>query len=246
MATLAEGKDAIREEMVKLSWAMMQQANYSGPAVSLGAAGSVSKNLSLMLQQQPTISAAVAASAMEDVHDITAAAVTSNNANAGVIITPAPRKQFPVQLNLLPPLPCPSSVQSPSKSSSAMSPQLPYTSCSSKYSFPMTWQHPAISLDRSATVFQRTCSGCHAGGGNILQPGATLFAKDLERNDTASVNDIFKITYSGKGRMPGYGENCTPRGQCTFGPRISDSDIRTLAEFVRLQADQGWSKTIDP
>ncbi|KAH8935707.1 hypothetical protein BDL97_17G043100 [Sphagnum fallax] len=108
----------------------------------------------------------------------------------------------------------------------------------------------AVALEGSqfepATVFQRTCSGCHAGGGNILQPGATLFAKDLERNDTASVNDIFKITYSGKGRMPGYGENCTPRGQCTFGPRISDSDIHALAEFVRLQADQGWSKTIDP
>jgi cytochrome c6 len=108
----------------------------------------------------------------------------------------------------------------------------------------------AVALEGSqfepATVFQRTCSGCHAGGGNILQPGATLFAKDLERNDTATVDDIFKITYSGKGRMPGYGENCTPRGQCTFGPRISDSDIHSLAEFVRLQADQGWSKTIDP
>ncbi len=148
----------------------MQQANYSGPAVSLGAAGSVSKNLSLKLQ--PTISAAVAASAMEDVHDITAAAVTSNNANAGVVITPAPRKQFPVQLNLLPPLPCPSSVQSPSKSSSAMSPQLPYTSCSSKYSFPMTWQHPAISLDRSGKFLQQLDLAAVMGVINFQFPGA--------------------------------------------------------------------------
>lgn len=174
MATVAEGKDAIREEMVKLSWSMMQQANHSGPAVSLGAAGSVSKNLSLMLQQQPTtISAAVAASAMEeDVHDITAAAVTSNNAHAGVVITPAPRKQFPVQLNLLPPLPCPSSVQSPSKSSSAMSPQLPYTSCSSKYSFPMTWQHPAISLDGSGKFLQQLDLAAVMGVINFQFPGA--------------------------------------------------------------------------
>jgi hypothetical protein len=172
MATLAEGKDAIREEMVKLSWAMMQQANYSGPPVSLGAAGSVSKNLSLKLQQQPTISAAVAASAMEDVHDITAAAVISNNASAGVTITPAPRKQFPVQLNLLPPLPCPSSVQSPSKSSSAMSPQLPYPSCSSKYSFPMTWQHPAISLDRSGKFLQQLDLAAVMGVMNFQFPGA--------------------------------------------------------------------------
>jgi hypothetical protein len=32
----------------------------------------------------------------------------------------------------------------------------------------------AVALEGSqfepATVFQRTCSGCHAGGGNILQP----------------------------------------------------------------------------
>jgi hypothetical protein len=172
MATVAEGKDAIREEMVKLSWSMMQQANHSGPAVSLGAAGSVSKNLSLMLQQQPTISPAVAASAMEDVHDITAAAVTSNNANAGVVTAPARRKQFPEQLNLLPPLPCPSGVQSPSKSSSAMSPQLPYTSCSSKYSFPMTWQHPAISLDGSGKFLQQLDLAAVMGVINFQFPGA--------------------------------------------------------------------------
>ncbi|CAK9210279.1 unnamed protein product [Sphagnum jensenii] len=171
---------------------------------------------------------------MEDVHDITAAAVISNNASAGVTITPAPRKQFPQQQQ-----------QQQLDYSSYSRPLLPaaatLTMC------PSCERVATVADNRAAhTIFQRTCSGCHAGGGNILQPGATLFAKDLERNDTASVNDIFKITYSGKGRMPGYGENCTPRGQCTFGPRISDSDIHTLAEFVRLQADQGWSKTIDP
>ncbi|KAG0629460.1 hypothetical protein M758_1G105500 [Ceratodon purpureus] len=94
----------------------------------------------------------------------------------------------------------------------------------------------------STTIFQRSCAGCHAGGGNILQPNATLFAKDLDRNGRANVDDVFQITYFGKGRMPGYGQKCTPRGQCTFGPRLSDSDIRALAEFVRLQADQGWTE----
>jgi hypothetical protein len=195
MATLAEGKDAIREEMVKLSWAMMQQANYSGPAVSLGAAGSVSKNLSLMLQQQPSISAAVAASAMEDVHDITAAAVTSNNANAGLMITPAPRKQFPVQLNLLPPSPCPSSVQSPSKSSSAMSPQLPYTSCSSKYSFPLTWQHPATSLDRSGKFLQQLDLAAVMDIINFEFPGAQC---DFVRN--LLLLDISRLANQSRGR----------------------------------------------
>eukprot|EP00250_Pteridium_aquilinum_P000372 c10404_g1_i1 orf=88-645(+) len=100
----------------------------------------------------------------------------------------------------------------------------------------------ACALD-SATVqrvFQRSCVGCHVGGGNIIQPGATLTSSDLQRNGVSAVNDIYKIIYSGKGRMPGYGEQCAPRGQCTFGPRLSDEEIQSLAEFVRLQADQGW------
>lgn len=40
--------------------------------------------------------------------------------------------------------------------------------------------------------------------------------------------------------MQGFGENCTPRGQCTFGPRLQDDEIKLLAEFVKLQADKDW------
>ena len=40
--------------------------------------------------------------------------------------------------------------------------------------------------------------------------------------------------------MQGFGENCTPRGQCTFGARLQDDEIKLLAKFVKLQADQGW------
>ncbi|KAH7294102.1 hypothetical protein KP509_28G056700 [Ceratopteris richardii] len=99
-----------------------------------------------------------------------------------------------------------------------------------------------IALDPAIvqTTFQRACIGCHIGGGNIIQPGATLSASDLQRNGMSSVNDLYKIIYSGKGRMPGFGEQCAPRGQCTFGPRLTDEQIQSLAEFVRLQADQGW------
>ncbi|MCO5574588.1 hypothetical protein L7F22_028376 [Adiantum nelumboides] len=92
------------------------------------------------------------------------------------------------------------------------------------------------------TAFQRACVGCHVGGGNIIQPGATLTSSDLQRNGLSSTDDIYKIIYSGKGRMPGFGELCAPRGQCTFGPRLSDKEIRSLADFVRLQADQGWKQ----
>uniref|UniRef100_J3MM51 Cytochrome c-553 n=1 Tax=Oryza brachyantha TaxID=4533 RepID=J3MM51_ORYBR len=72
--------------------------------------------------------------------------------------------------------------------------------------------------------------------------GATLFMKDLERNGVATEDELYNITYYGKGRMPGFGEKCTPRGQCTFGPRLAEDDIKLLAAFVKSQAENGWPK----
>ncbi|KAF3325518.1 cytochrome c6 [Carex littledalei] len=97
-------------------------------------------------------------------------------------------------------------------------------------------------MARGAALFQKACIGCHDMGGNIIQPGATLFTKDLERNGIVTEEDIYNITYYGKGRMPGFGEKCMPRGQCTFGPRLEEEEIRMLAEFVKSQADNGWPK----
>ncbi|XP_059437582.1 cytochrome c6, chloroplastic [Corylus avellana] len=97
-----------------------------------------------------------------------------------------------------------------------------------------------IDIQRGAALFRRACIGCHDAGGNIIQPGATLFAKDLQRNGVEGEEEIYRVTYYGKGRMPGFGENCTPRGQCTFGARLLDDEIKLLAKFVKLQADQGW------
>ncbi|XP_009773130.1 cytochrome c6, chloroplastic [Nicotiana sylvestris] len=99
-----------------------------------------------------------------------------------------------------------------------------------------------IEVQRGAALFSKACIGCHYAGGNIIQPGATLFLKDLERNGADTEEEIYRITYYGKGRMPGFGQNCTPRGQCTFGPRLQDDEIKLLAEFVKSQADQGWPK----
>ncbi|KAJ4789886.1 Cytochrome c6 [Rhynchospora pubera] len=97
-------------------------------------------------------------------------------------------------------------------------------------------------MPRGAALFEKTCIGCHDMGGNIIQPGATLFTKDLQRNGIVTEDDIYNITYYGKGRMPGFGEKCTPRGQCTFGARLQEEEIRMLAEFVKSQADNGWPK----
>ncbi|XWS16035.1 hypothetical protein CRYUN_Cryun34aG0051500 [Craigia yunnanensis] len=97
-----------------------------------------------------------------------------------------------------------------------------------------------VDIQRGATLFRQACIGCHDGGGNIIQPGATLFTKDLQRNGVDTEEEIYRVKYYGKGRMPGFGESCTPRGQCTFGPRLKEDEIKLLAEFVKLQADQGW------
>ncbi|RZC04114.1 Cytochrome c6, chloroplastic isoform B [Glycine soja] len=97
-----------------------------------------------------------------------------------------------------------------------------------------------VDIQRGTTLFRQACIGCHDAGGNIIQPGATLFAKDLQRNGVDTEEAIYGVTYYGKGRMPGFGKECMPRGQCTFGARLEDEDIQILAEFVKLQADQGW------
>lgn len=54
-------------------------------------------------------------------------------------------------------------------------------------------------------------AGCHVGGGNVVQAGATLKEADLQRNGAASVEAIYDLVYNGKGKMPGYGAGCAPK-----------------------------------
>jgi hypothetical protein len=49
------------------------------------------------------------------------------------------------------------------------------------------------------------------GGGNIIQSGATLFQEDLVKNGFADSDSLYKLIYSGKGRMPGFGADCAPK-----------------------------------
>ncbi|XP_050231277.1 cytochrome c6, chloroplastic [Mercurialis annua] len=105
---------------------------------------------------------------------------------------------------------------------------------------PLSIGQTTMDIQKGAILFNRSCIGCHDTGGNIIQPGATLFMKDLQRNGVDTEDEIYKITYFGQGRMPGFGENCSPRGQCTFGPRLRDEEIKLLAEFVKSQANLGW------
>ncbi|BDA40374.1 probable cytochrome c6 [Coccomyxa sp. Obi] len=81
---------------------------------------------------------------------------------------------------------------------------------------------------------------CHVGGGNVVQAGATLREGDLKRNGVASVEAIYDLVYNGRGKMPGYGTGCTPKGKCTFGPRLSDEEIQRLSQYVVEQAAADW------
>uniref|UniRef100_A0A0E0I2G3 Cytochrome c-553 n=1 Tax=Oryza nivara TaxID=4536 RepID=A0A0E0I2G3_ORYNI len=80
------------------------------------------------------------------------------------------------------------------------------------------------------------CSGRRASAAMIWEEIS------YSRNGVATEDELYNITYYGKGRMPGFGEKCTPRGQCTFGPRLVEDDIKLLAAFVKSQAENGWPK----
>lgn len=98
---------------------------------------------------------------------------------------------------------------------------------------------PSPAMDAPA-LFSRNCAGCHAGGGNVVSPGNTLFEADLSRNSLVTPERVFEVIYSGKGKMPGYGANCAPKGACTFAARLSDEEVKALGDFVLERAAQGW------
>ncbi|EFJ41518.1 hypothetical protein VOLCADRAFT_121636 [Volvox carteri f. nagariensis] len=89
-------------------------------------------------------------------------------------------------------------------------------------------------------LFTNKCAGCHMNGANVLAVGATLFPDDLRRNGVDSSEALYKIIYSGKGKMPGFGKECAPKGACTFGPRLSDEEVAALATYVQERAAEGW------
>eukprot|EP00882_Tetradesmus_deserticola_P011036 GHRQ01011671.1.p1 GENE.GHRQ01011671.1~~GHRQ01011671.1.p1 ORF type:complete len:218 (+),score=67.69 GHRQ01011671.1:1582-2235(+) len=91
-----------------------------------------------------------------------------------------------------------------------------------------------------ADVFATKCAGCHVGGGNIVQAGATLFQADLLKNGVADSASLYQLIYAGKGRMPGFGQDCAPKGKCTFGPRLADEEVQQMTQYVLDQAANNW------
>ena len=63
-------------------------------------------------------------------------------------------------------------------------------------------------LSTGSTIFQQSCSGCHTGGGNILNRQKTLKKDDLEKNNLLSSEEsgpLYTVISAGKGQMPAYG-----------------------------------------
>ncbi|CAM6014989.1 unnamed protein product [Sphagnum balticum] len=146
---LAEGKDAIREEVLKLR---AMQANYSRGAAGAAMSLEVSKDLTLMLQQPYN---AAAARVNHDMM-ITTSAV-SNHHDAGDAIAAAPARQCPVQLDLLPWRPLSHSITS----SRAASPPQSYSTSSKLY---FSWQPASVRSDsRSNSGSAYSSRGGHGG-----------------------------------------------------------------------------------
>ena len=77
----------------------------------------------------------------------------------------------------------------------------------------------------------------------MVRGGKTLSRPDLEANGVYSRAAIAGIVGLGQGAMPGFGEMCTPKGKCTFGPRLTESEIAAVSLYVIDEAEADWGGT---
>jgi hypothetical protein len=52
-----------------------------------------------------------------------------------------------------------------------------------------------------AVLFTQSCSGCHAGGGNLFNSQKTLKQEALAKYGYATVEQMTEIIYAGKGQV---------------------------------------------
>ena len=85
--------------------------------------------------------------------------------------------------------------------------------------------------------------GCHAAGGNVVAREKTLSLADLQaRGYAGGAAAVAALVERGAGKMPGFGESCAPKGQCTFGKRLSQDEVAALADYVLATARAGtWA-----
>lgn len=69
--------------------------------------------------------------------------------------------------------------------------------------------------------FKQHCAACHADGGNIINPGKTLFRKDREKSGLKTSKDLVRIM-----RNPG-------PGMSTFDTKtLPDKEAKMIADYI--------------
>ncbi len=91
----------------------------------------------------------------------------------------------------------------------------------------------------SQQLFEANCSGCHSGGGNVLETNKNLQKKALEKYQYSTIESVEEIIEKGKGRMPAYGEFISQVGN-TIPAKLSSSQIKEVAAYVLDEAEKGW------
>ena len=78
-----------------------------------------------------------------------------------------------------------------------------------------------------AVIFSANCQACHAGGGNIIKPGASLSKADLEKNGKYSPKAIYNQVMKGQPPMPSFAY-------------LGKQKVEDVAAYVYEQATKGW------
>lgn len=90
-------------------------------------------------------------------------------------------------------------------------------------------------------IFESSCSGCHAGGGNILpfSGGKTLFKDALKSNGYDTKEAVIKIVTEGRGAMIPYGPFKSPVGN-EMPAFLQPNQIEAVSAYVIKQAANDW------
>ncbi|MCS6959672.1 MAG: c-type cytochrome [Pseudanabaenaceae cyanobacterium SKYGB_i_bin29] len=96
----------------------------------------------------------------------------------------------------------------------------------------LVWQTlPAFaSSPEAAKLFTANCAACHAGGGNRVVAAKTLQKDALAKYGMNTEEAIAYQIKKGKNAMP------------AFGKKLSDDQIKDVAQYVLEQAEKGWGK----
>jgi cytochrome c6 len=94
----------------------------------------------------------------------------------------------------------------------------------------------AADTANGGVLFEAKCAACHAGGGNVLNPGKSLSLNTLQKNGYGSEAAIVELTRNGKGQMPKY------QGAIPKVSRMTDEELADVAAYVLDAAGKGWNK----